>query len=960
MTVTDLSPKRPTVLDPAQLVRIESVHGGYLYQHLYAALCLMAAGAIGAKLVLIETDEDIELIFDGRHIYIQVKHRLATLSWGDVSEAMDRFDTLRQAHAAGDRPGMPEFVIACNSAPNGPLAERIQAADWPADVRVDWPEAPVDRRGLPSPPSSLLAAVEQAQFEAARLPFAMLSPDTLVWKLAGVIMLAATGRRPGLDHTFDVATLSHVFEQLVLQLHNLPAPPVPYRVQIDEPDLVSGERIRLIAGYSGAGKTSWVAQAAQHVDGDLIYLDVGDLAGTALANSLARELARRLFGSGGQLGQVLIPGASGREILHGLSERIRQQGQTVTVVLDNAHHIPADDLLSVVQVAAAMRFVLLCRPLGDVQAIENILGVARETLLGWSADTVAADAADAGCRANAADCQRLIDLTGGLPLYAQNAIAIAVTEYGASLADFCAELATSTHSRETAQEAILGRVFDALPAATRRVADILSLCDMPLSRADAQTYLASAGVTEPEAARAFRTLRAAGVLQIYANDRLKIHDATRVIGKARLAEQGAEALRDRRAALRDIVQKSLQAAWSPQALSLFLRLTGELSDFEPLVEMATDELFHEIGLYPEIEPFLQRAAADETVAPEHRVQALDGLAFGDMRAGRQRRATQWLDQMDALIVAHELGDDERLRVGMKRMNILASDGDRAGAEALIASLSDAINAASPAHRRVLTYNVAVARLALGESAEALRMTEPLVEEYYRLLGLTPQQVMGRNANELRPLIRRGPTQLDDLKHLADTLDVYAKALDAEDLFSPFVRIHSLKFYDLVQAPESLFRVGQDLADQFIGRNDFTGALQFFDQTLLPLLHQWRLAEYLVPVRSQYAVILAYCGRFPQAEAEMARLRPYEAGLDARGQGELRDQRARIANLRRYGVPQQWEPSEGDEKGMRPLLAAMAGETRNTRPPRAPGAAKVGRNDACPCDSGKKFKKCCLP
>jgi uncharacterized protein YecA (UPF0149 family) len=25
---------------------------------------------------------------------------------------------------------------------------------------------------------------------------------------------------------------------------------------------------------------------------------------------------------------------------------------------------------------------------------------------------------------------------------------------------------------------------------------------------------------------------------------------------------------------------------------------------------------------------------------------------------------------------------------------------------------------------------------------------------------------------------------------------------------------------------------------------------------------------------------------------------------------------------------------------------------------APSAAKVGRNDPCPCGSGKKFKKCC--
>ncbi|MFL5289843.1 MAG: SEC-C metal-binding domain-containing protein [Rhodopila sp.] len=27
---------------------------------------------------------------------------------------------------------------------------------------------------------------------------------------------------------------------------------------------------------------------------------------------------------------------------------------------------------------------------------------------------------------------------------------------------------------------------------------------------------------------------------------------------------------------------------------------------------------------------------------------------------------------------------------------------------------------------------------------------------------------------------------------------------------------------------------------------------------------------------------------------------------------------------------------------------------------SPRSAKVGRNDPCPCGSGKKYKKCCLP
>lgn len=33
--------------------------------------------------------------------------------------------------------------------------------------------------------------------------------------------------------------------------------------------------------------------------------------------------------------------------------------------------------------------------------------------------------------------------------------------------------------------------------------------------------------------------------------------------------------------------------------------------------------------------------------------------------------------------------------------------------------------------------------------------------------------------------------------------------------------------------------------------------------------------------------------------------------------------------------------------------------RNGPPPAKPEAPKVGRNDPCPCGSGKKFKHCCL-
>jgi preprotein translocase subunit SecA len=49
----------------------------------------------------------------------------------------------------------------------------------------------------------------------------------------------------------------------------------------------------------------------------------------------------------------------------------------------------------------------------------------------------------------------------------------------------------------------------------------------------------------------------------------------------------------------------------------------------------------------------------------------------------------------------------------------------------------------------------------------------------------------------------------------------------------------------------------------------------------------------------------------------------------------------------------WQESRGGEDGVAPRAAAPRAE------PRAADGQKVGRNDPCPCGSGKKYKKCCL-
>ena len=45
--------------------------------------------------------------------------------------------------------------------------------------------------------------------------------------------------------------------------------------------------------------------------------------------------------------------------------------------------------------------------------------------------------------------------------------------------------------------------------------------------------------------------------------------------------------------------------------------------------MGTDELFHEMGVWPEVEAFLIHGAQDEAVPPDQQIKALDALAFAD-------------------------------------------------------------------------------------------------------------------------------------------------------------------------------------------------------------------------------------------------------------------------------------------------------------------------------------------
>lgn len=942
---------RPVVLDARQLARIESVHRGFLYQHLYAALCLLLAGTSGIDRVLVEGDEDVELQRGTERIYVQIKSRLEVLTVSDIEDALLRFDALRAEHASGARQGSARFVIATNAPPGPKLSEQIKA--WPSDVQLHWPGGPaVDDPALPSPPGDLNAALAACNAVAGQLPFAMLRPETLTWKLAGLVLLAASGTPPRQDHAFERRELPALFEQLVIQMQDFPSPPANYRVQIGEPDLIGEDRIRIVAALSGAGKTAWVAEAATHLVVPAVYMDVGDTPGPALAAAVAREITAKMFGrSHGTLGEILLPGASGLDTLGALSAKLGQEGLVADIVIDNAHRLTAADLKPIVERAPNVRFVFLCQPGAETQELASLLGVEIETLGGWDEDTIAAAVSDAGCVADFADCERLSRLTGGLPFYVLNAAAIAGREYDGSIARFCADLEAQTHLVATAQEIILRRAFETLPERIRDMISVLSLADVPLLTDEALDLLVAAcGLTPQEAAAAIRRLPESGTVELFSNAGIKVHDAVRVLGRAHIAALGAEREREIRRILRDRIIRTIQDNWSIGRVALLVRLLGQLGEVKILVEFATDEIFHEMGVWREIEPFLVVIAQNPSEDPETRFWALDGLVFNDLREGDVDRATPWIDAMRALLDVEELGADEWLAWGMKRMLALSQTGDASGVDAMLAEV-EARLPASGAHQRIFRYNRALAMFKLEAYDRTLEATEQLGGEYYGLLGLNPADIFARNSKEIRPMLPKGDDNNDTLKHLADVLDLHTQALQKSGTLAPLARMQAMKFYDLARAPQSVVRVGQDLVEDYLENCDYAGARDVVEKTLLPTIQELGLVSWVVPIRALYAVVLAYDGDLAGADRELRRLAPYEPGLGEEVRRQLVHQRRRVSEIRQFGAPPQVRVD------ITPQMQAFL-EARRGPAPTAPRRTKVGRNEKCPCGSDRKYKHCC--
>lgn len=598
----------------------------------------------------------------------------------------------------------------------------------------------------------------------------------------------------------------------------------------------------------------------------------------------------------------------------------------------------------IVNVTTALRFFLLCQPTGSIKEIETILGLNRETLKGWSLDELANAVADAGGRGNAATMGRLKTLTGGMPLFVQSAARIVVNEYGGDIEQLCDSLEAQTNTAETAQEVILARVFDALPPVTRDAVAVLSLSDLGLKPEEVNELLLKAlDLNDQAVASVIRSLRASGIAEVYGGRQLKIHDAMRVLGSRHLLTRDAAAVKRAQIALKSILLVSLERHRDTSRFSLFTRMLVATNDIKTLVELIGEEMFHELGVATDIWRSLETAVASENVDPEQRYWALDGLVFSDMKHGNFKGLSARFSAMEELIEKHKLGADERMSFAMKRMNFQAERGDVEAVDGSIAALQELLPD-KPAYQRVFRYNAAGALHRLGQDQRAMEIASQVVHEYFEAVGITPEQVMMRKQKDLWKLIDRPSLDHVDIKHLADALELLAMVTKKLGGTPTMARIHAMKFYGLVGAIDSLVRVGQDAADDFVFQRDYEGAREILEQHVLPPVLEHNLLGRIVDVRSQYAVVLSYCGEIDAAEKEMARLEPYVGGFTEQQRLVFDRQKALIAE-------QRVRPAVSRQQFAAFLQLQAIAQSQD------PSWGKVGRNEQCPCGSGKKYKKC---
>ncbi|WP_162834070.1 dsDNA nuclease domain-containing protein [Amycolatopsis circi] len=621
------------VLDSEQLVRIEATHRGFTYQNLYGVACLLTMNATGTISVIFEHDEDVELLRADTHIYLQIKTRQNSLVLSDISSTLDRFAQIRNEHTLGNRKRNAEFAIISNVKPGPELHRMLATESWPSDVAILWPGVYDDGAHLSLPPVSadLDTAYSSCVKLANNIPFRSLSPATLVLKLAGLAQRFSAGHN---NHRANLDDVKGYLEQLVVQLQDFPSAPKIYMPQRGEPEMATLERIRLLVGPSGSGKTSWASQIARLSTRESTYLSVGEMPESAVSSTLARELAARFEFELEFRGIGLASTATGIELLKFIDKQVARSRRDITIVLDDTHQLQTGTVRSIIEALSGVNFILLAQPWTGMSELEVRLNIKAEMFRGWSLDSIAAAFARAGCAINAGHAARVIEITGGAPLYVLNGAQLTAEAYHGDVDEFISAIESRRNITKSAQEVILSEVFEKLSPASKTVAALLSLASVPLFADEIHELTAIESQSADLTASAIRDLTSRGLASASIDGSVKLHDAYRIVAVDSQSADSSRKLQDARVKLADIIEKSLPSRGNAGRFSLWIKLLSQTGRIENLINIAVQEFFHEAGDQRGVWSAIEAAAEQDDLTPEVRFWAFDAMVKWLHRDGR--------------------------------------------------------------------------------------------------------------------------------------------------------------------------------------------------------------------------------------------------------------------------------------------------------------------------------------
>jgi|GEM_PF-3687055 len=945
----------PAVLDPAQLQRIQGLHRGMLFQHLYAVCCLLHGPVSGLASLRTERDEDIELVQrDGVTTYVQVKTRKDSLVPSDISDVWPRFEELRRAHATGQRTSVPRFAIATN-VESGPA---VRALALPPDTAIITPSTDAARLadlGLVAPAPSLGGMISTALELAEGHRLSVLRPETLVAKLVGLVAHAASGHGPTVFLVEDLTSLCELF---LAQVRPLPVVS-RYRPHAGEPTFHDSPGPLVVVGHAGDGKSTWAAQLASHTRECAVYLACSPEVGQQLAPALVDAAVATLVARGTvRAHELVLPGRTGLLALSLLEQEVARRGLEVVAIVDDSHNLRSDTVVAAMRAAPSFRWVLLGHPsqaLSEVCALNTVEPV---TLGGWSDDTLAELLAEADCLSGPNHVADLRRATAGAPLFVVQAIR-AIAARGGDTTAYVRAISAGVHEKRTPQEILLEGAASGLDPDCGRVASALASVQLSLTPEQwIATVAPVLGLSESAVRRTLRELADLHVVSLKEGGVAALFDVFRPVLEARfITTAETSAVRER---IADSIRTELLQGRSREKIIAFVGILaslGRLSEIADLVN-AIAEWIRETGAIDEIREHLEAVLNQAGARPEDRFWVEDALAFFDLEAGDVVAAQARVTRM-ALLASH-LPDVDQDALLHKRLMVEVGRRDIAA----IRRLARSCPSDSP-YSLIIRYAAGAAEAQFGDFKVGTFALISVADAYLARLGLASRDLLARNIPELMRMVSSDASR-DDIQHLADCYDAMYKAARVQRQSPDFVvmfAIWAAKFYAMAGADRSALIANREVVEIMLrDQDDPRRAREFLERTLLPAAVQAKQPDLLMSIRGQYAVACAHCDDFVGARAAIHPLMSYVNGLAPAGKATLERQWQEVEDLAVRGPLSPSAIAAREAKLAkreivandlrRQIEAQRAGLLRGP-----PATGKSNRNGPCPCGSGKKYKKC---